>query len=84
MSGVHLLSVTEYRINITREGDTIIEDLETQVESDNYNIRLESMHGLPGEATKVAQFNERQLQYCKEDENRDFILKRIINNNHNN
>ena len=72
------LSVTEYNIKITREGDEIIENLETQQQSDSYAIDLKSINELPEKAKEIAQFNERQLFYCKEDPKRDFILKRII------
>ena len=75
------LQVTEYRIQIDREGDKIIEQPETSEESDKYAIDLQSIHGLPEESRKVAEFNARQITYCEEDPNRSFILKRIINNN---
>ena len=74
------LKVIEYKIEITRDGDEINEKPETQEEVDNYTLTLNSILALPEEAKNIAGFNERQLGYCKHDKNKDFILKRIINN----
>lgn len=74
------LQVKEYKISIERDGDDIIEKPETQEEVDNYTLHVPSIVALPEEAKKVAGFNERQLTYCKHDKTKDFILKRIINN----
>ena len=78
------LNVTEYKIQITRDGDEILEMPETQEESDNYNLDLKSINELGEKAREIGKFNERQIMYCEKDPNRDFILKRIINKTNNN
>jgi hypothetical protein len=75
------LKVTEYKVYVTLDGDEVVENPETQVENDQYTINLKSIHDLSEQAKIVAAFNQRQIEYCKKDQHRDFILKRIINNN---